>query len=111
MTGLLDTGRKFVNTTIRDPATINAKRGKICVLSSKWKAKIEIYVPLNSFFDELANEGLLFATRLVREETGLTNRDDDPDDVVLPPHMIKHRCYARWCYQIGWMVTDKLNPK
>ena len=60
------------------------------VLTSKGKGKIELYVTLNSFFHELSNEGFPFATRLVREETGLTTRDDDPDNVVLPPSMSKH---------------------
>ena len=65
LTELLDMGRKFVKTTIRNPATINAKRGEIGVLSSKGKAKIKLYVTLYSFFDELSNEGLPFAKRLV----------------------------------------------
>ena len=107
LTGLLDMGRKFVNTAIRNPDIINAKRGKMGVLSSKGKANIELYVTLNSFFDELSNEGLLFSTRLVREDTGLTARDYDPDNVVLPLHISKHRCYARWCYQMVWMVEKK----
>ena len=47
MTGLLDIGRKFVNTEIRNPAIINAKIGKMGVLSSKGKANIEVYVTLN----------------------------------------------------------------
>ena len=100
-------GRKFVNTTIRNPATINTKRGKMGVLSSKGREKIELYGTLNSFFDKLPNEELTFAKRLVQEETGLTTRDDDPDDVVLSPYMSNHRCYARWLYQMGWMVKKK----
>ena len=32
LTGLLDMGRKFVNTAIRNPAIINARRGKMGVL-------------------------------------------------------------------------------
>ena len=103
-------GRKFVNTIIRNPDIVNAKKGKMAVLISKSKANIELYVTLNSFFDELANEGLPFATRLVREETRSTTRDDYPYDVVLLLHMRKHRCYSRWCYQMGWMVAKK-NPK
>ena len=79
-----------MNTAIRNPAIINAKRGKMGVLSSKGKTNIYLYVTLNSFFDELANEGLPFTTRLVQEETGLTTRNDDPDDMVLPPHMSKN---------------------
>ena len=44
-----------MNTTIRNPSIINAKRGKMGVLSLKGKTKIELYVTLNSFFGELAN--------------------------------------------------------
>ena len=90
MTGLLDIGSKFVNTAIRNPAIINVKRGKMDVLSRKGNSNIELYVTLNSFFDEISNEGLLFAKRLVREDTGLTTHNDDPEDVVLPTHMRKH---------------------
>ena len=66
LTRVLDTGRKFANTAIMNPFIINAKRGKMDVLSSKGKANIELYVTLNSFFDKLANEELPFAMRLVR---------------------------------------------
>ena len=65
LTGLLDMGRKFVNTAIRNPAIINAKIGKMGVLSSKGKANIELYVTLNSLFGELSNKGVPFATRLM----------------------------------------------
>ena len=37
-----------MNTAIRNPAIINAKRGKIGVLSSKGKANIELYVTSTS---------------------------------------------------------------
>ena len=67
----------------------------------------ELYVTLNLFFGEIVNEGITFATILIREETGLTACDNDEDDVVLPPHMSKHICYERWCYQMGWMVGGK----
>ena len=40
LTGLLDTGRKFVNTAMSNPYIIKAKRGKIGVLSIKGKANI-----------------------------------------------------------------------
>ena len=75
-TGLLYMGGNFVKTAISNPDTINSKRGKMGVLSSKGKAKIELYVTLNSFFGNLANEELLFATILVLEETGLTTREN-----------------------------------
>ena len=52
---ILYMGMMFVNAAIRNPAIINAKRGKMGVPSSKGKANIELYVTLSSFFDELAN--------------------------------------------------------
>lgn len=60
------------------------------VLSSKGKANIEPYATLNSYFDKLANKGLLIATGLVQEETGLTTRNDGTDNVVFSPHISKH---------------------
>ena len=80
-----------MNTAIRNPSIINTERVKVYLLSSKGKANIELYVTIHLLFDDIANEGSLFATRLVQEETGLTARDDDTDDVVLPPYMRKHR--------------------
>ena len=47
---------------------------------------------------------MLFATCIVREQTGLTSQDDDPDLVVLPPHMSKRRCYARWVHERSWII-------
>ena len=47
LTLLLDMGRKFMSSAIRNPAIINAKRVKMGVLSSKGKANIELYVTLN----------------------------------------------------------------
>ena len=44
MTGLLNMGRKFVNTAIWNPVTLNAKRGKMGVLSSRGKSNIELYI-------------------------------------------------------------------
>ena len=90
LTRVLDTGRKFANTAIMNPFIINAKRGKMDVLSSKGKAKVELYVTLNSFFDELVNERITFSIILVQEETRLTTRNNNPNNVVLPPNMSKH---------------------
>ena len=53
----------------------------------------------------MRHEGVPFAARIIREEFGLTTRDDDPDEVCLPPHLTKHRCYANWCYKRGWKVA------
>ena len=68
------------------------------IISLKWKPS------LIEFFEKLKGEGVPFATRAVREETGTTLRDDNPDDVALPPHVTKRQCYARWCYEQGWIV-------
>ena len=65
LTVLLDMGKKFVKTVIINPSMINKKREKMDALSSEGKANIELYVTVNSLFNEISNEGLPFATRLV----------------------------------------------
>mmetsp|Transcript_29631 Transcript_29631/g.43117 ORF Transcript_29631/g.43117 Transcript_29631/m.43117 type:complete len:202 (+) Transcript_29631:254-859(+) len=37
----------------------------------------------------------------------MITRDDNPDEVSLPPHLTKHRCYANWCWEQGWKVSMK----
>ena len=37
----------------------------------------------------------------------MTTRDDDPDEACLPPHLIKHQCYAIWCCKRGWKFAKK----
>ena len=71
----------------------------------------EIYESLHEYFDALEKESLPFATRVIRERTGLHMRDDNPDDVLLPPHMSKHRCYAQWCFSRGWVVKKRVEHK
>ena len=67
-----------------------------------------MFQSLHSFFTEIATrEGTPFAMRVIREKTGLTTRDDNPDDVVLPPHLSRHRCYAQWVYSRGWIPKKK----
>ena len=61
--------------------------------SLKWKSS------LIDFFEKLKGEGVPFATRAIREETGMSLRDHNPDDVTLPPHVTKRQSYARWCYE------------
>ena len=34
-------------------------------------------------------------------------RDDNPDDVALPPYMTMQRCYAMWCWERGWKVEKE----
>eukprot|EP00957_Ditylum_brightwellii_P186642 14210170-Ditylum_brightwellii.AAC.1 len=38
-------------------------------------------------------------------------RDNDPDDIVLPPYMTKQSVYAQWCYSQGWKPTKKSSAK
>ena len=81
---LLHVGRKQWDTAMKGPQ-IDKRLGKTGVDSSKGFSNIEIYHSLNLFFTELKQEALPFATRIIRDETGLSTRDDDPDDLVLPP--------------------------
>ena len=69
--------------------------------SCKGKGNVEIYNSLHEFFNELKDEASPFATRVICEETGTTTRDDDPDEVSLPPSYSKHRVYAMWCWKRG----------
>ena len=62
---------------------------------------------LNDYFEELITEGVTFAALIIREEFGLTTCYDDLDEVFLPPHLRKHRCYAIWCWKRGWKVSKK----
>lgn len=111
MTGLLKIGRQFWFVSVKSPLKIDARKTIVGVLSSRGKAYEPVYRSLDEFFTELAKEGLPFATRIIREETGMTTRDDNVDEVVLPPHESKHRCYARWCYTMGWIVQKKSTAK
>ena len=52
--------------------------------SSRGKEMKGINESLKLFFTELLEEGLPFATRIIRNETGTTTQDDNPDDVMLP---------------------------
>ena len=105
--GLLNEGRKSWRSAMQGPGIIDRRTGMKEDESSRGKANVEIYASLNQFFTELKQEALPFATRIIRDETGTTTRDDDPDDLVLPPHISKHSCFARWCYSRGWKVQKK----
>ena len=89
LTGLLDIGRVAWRSAIHDRDKQDPKKDKLGDLSSRGKNIKEIYNSLNVFFLVLATEGLPFATRIIHEETGMTLRDDDPDEVVLAPHITK----------------------
>jgi len=110
--GLLFVGRKLWKTSRMDKAErVHALAGKSNLESSRGKQMQEVYDSLDTFFTLLLEDGLPFATRIIRDETGLTTRDDDPDDVVLPPHITKHGCYARWCFLRGWKIEKKSAAK
>ena len=49
-------------------------------------------------------QGEVRATRLVREKTGLTTRDDEDDLVELPAHLSKRQVYKDFCFDRGWKV-------
>ena len=101
---LLCVGRRMWTTAMNCPGMVHKATGK---RSNRTIALGEAYESLNSFFADLAQEAAPFARRVIREETGMTVRDDNPNDVALPPHMTKRRCYARWCWERGWRVTKK----
>lgn len=106
LTGLLNVGRRMWVSSMKDLPLMHGNVGK------KSNATIqleEVYQSLDIFFEKLSSEGSPCATPIIREEeSGLTNRDDNPDEVALPPHMTKHRCYGQWCWERGWK-TKKLN--
>ena len=104
---LLNEGRGSWETALKGPQVMDKRVGKYGPDSCKGKANIEIYMSLNNFFNELKQEALPFATRIIRDETGTTTRDDNPNEVVLSPHVSKHSCFARWCYSRGWKVQKK----
>ena len=109
--GLLNEGKKSWRSAMKGPDFIHAGKGKKDILSGRGKANVEAYQSLKLFFTDLKQEALPFATRIIRDETGRTTRDDDPDDLVLPPHISKHQCYARWCYSRGWIVEKASSAK
>jgi hypothetical protein len=101
---LLDIGDDLWKTAIENPTHINTLKGKKGVLSNKGKSNAEMYDSLSQFFENLKEEALPFATRIVRDESGTNTRDDDPDEIAIPPHLTKHKCYSWWCYERGWKV-------
>ena len=62
---------------------------------------------MHMFFGQLKADGSGFVTRLIRQMTGTTKRDNNLDTVVLPTHLRRRRCYARWCCEQGWKVVYK----
>ena len=110
--GLLCVGRRIWKTAAKEPsARAHALNGKGGASSSRGKEMAEVNESLKLFFEELSEEGLPFATRIIRDETGMTTRDDEPDAVTLPPHITKRGCYEKWCFSRGWKITKRSTAK
>ena len=107
MTGLLNIRRRAWKIAVEKPEFIDRRKRKIGVLSNKGKAYEEVYESMNLFFLELQEEVLPFATRIVRDITGLITRDNNPDDILLPPYLSKHKCYARWSMRVDGLHSEK----
>ena len=63
-----------------------------------------IDVSLKIFFEGLKDEAETHATRVVREVSGVTLRDEEVDTVELPSSFSKRQVYSRYCFQRGWVV-------
>ena len=82
---LLFVGKIMWQTAAEDPAArTHGLKCKTGGDSSRGKEMKGINESLKLFFTELLEEGLPFATRIIRNETGTTTQDDNPDDVMLP---------------------------
>ena len=108
---ILHIGYRFNLSAKKETIPAHGLIGRTGAQSCKGKSYSEIDTALHEFFQALSKEGLPFATRLVRERVGLTTRDDNPDDVSLPPHFSKRQLYAKWCWSRGWMVVKKSTQK
>ena len=86
---VLNVGKRMAKTAATDPGKKHGNTGKTGAENNRGKKYVAVQQSLHSFFTDLKEEGLPFATRMVREKTGLVTRDDDPNDVALPPHLSK----------------------
>eukprot|EP00957_Ditylum_brightwellii_P209112 15360387-Ditylum_brightwellii.AAC.2 len=107
MFGVLYIGRvKF--ESIKQGKTEHGLKNCVGTASCRGKKAVDWREYLKQYFEGLkSNECTPFATRVIRELTGTTTRDDDPDNVALPPHMGKRKVYERWCYERGWVAKRK----
>ena len=111
ITGLLDIGRRMIKASITNPGRDHGLVGRKGAQSNAGKRLQEVNLSLDAYFAQLATEGTPFATRIIREESGLTTRDDNPDDVALPPYMTMHKCYGMWCWERGWKLKKTSRAK
>ena len=104
---ILNIGRRKTKSINENRLFQHGLKGRLGANSCRGKATEGTYKPsLREFFEKLKREeGTPFAMRAIREETGMIYRDDNLDDVVLPPHMTKRRCYEAWCWSQGWRAT------
>lgn len=105
---VLNVGTRKWNSALLDPSKLHALKGKKGDDSNRGKNMCEVYDSLHEYFVLLEKESLPFATRIIREQTGFHMRDEDPNAVLLPPHMSKQRCYAQWCFRRGWVVKKRV---
>eukprot|EP00957_Ditylum_brightwellii_P015066 1136749-Ditylum_brightwellii.AAC.1 len=84
----------MLESSLRRPGKAHSLKGIKGAKSCRQKSYGKIYGSLDEFFERLKEEATPFATRIIREQTGTTTRDDNPDDVVLPLYMTKHKIYT-----------------
>ena len=109
---LLDIGPDLWKAGCSNPMMVNKNRNKKGTESAWGKKNAEVNASMHEFLNDLKqNHSLPFATRLVRDETGLTTRDDDVDEVALPPNYSMRRCYELWCLSRGYKPTFKSSAK
>eukprot|EP00957_Ditylum_brightwellii_P101146 7708142-Ditylum_brightwellii.AAC.1 len=82
---LLQIGSKLWNSGKLTPHKQHGNTGKYGNKSSRGLGYREICTSLDDIFKQKNKEAAPFALRLIREETELLTRDDNPDNVVLPP--------------------------
>ena len=102
---MLHVGSRMLKGAMESPTKPHKLANKKGSQSNAGKRFEGINFSLYCFFHDLAEQGLPFATRVVREKSGMKSRDDNPEDVALPPHMTKRQLYAQWCWQRGWKVV------
>ena len=94
-------GRRFIRSvTHKHMKEIIDKRGK----TANRQMNEETRQSLHDYFKHLHTQAAPFATRIVREETGMLERDSDTDITHIPPNMTKKNLYGVWCFDRGWKI-------